>query len=568
VERAGSPEGEHLRRQLRERLDESRNSVLWGDGKKTRRVLALVTLALAVAVASADVSNGGATPVRAFVPKALAASAAATPDEIFHVIVQRSPRAVTRLSDAIEAARKAHPGKGTGLTRKFAAIDGVAADLTGAQLEQLADDPAVGSISDDAAVYATGYSNTQIWPAAAGVSASWGPTKASFPTIAVVDSGIDTTKSDFGSRVLKTVNLVSAGANSAGDGRGHGTFVAGIAAGDDPSYTGSQPRAKLVSLDVLDDQGMGSTSDVIAACDWILQNKATYNIRVANFSLNAGGASSSFRWDPLDKAVEKLWLNGVVVVVSAGNYGTGSGASGVLFAPANDPFVITVGASDVNGTIGASDDFAAPWSAYGYTNDGFLKPDLSAPGRVLYGPVPASSTMLAEHPERQVAPGRMWMSGTSFAAPVVSGAAAWLLADHPTWTPDQVKGALMAGASSPTGYSGGGSLGVGVLNGDRSDTLSGRANPNAALNQFTRTDGATGLRVFDDAAWAIGAQANLSWDQASWSSASWSEASWNEASWSGASWCEASWASASWSDAAWSETSLSQASWASGEWVP
>src|SRR5438270_478251 len=89
---------------------------------------------------------------------------------------------------------------------------------------------------------------------------------------------------------------------------------------------------------------MGNSSDVIAAADWILQNKDTYNIRVANFSLH-GSQNSTFRFDPLDKAVERLWFSGVVVVAAAGNYGATQ--SGVLYAPGNDPFVITVGATGV-----------------------------------------------------------------------------------------------------------------------------------------------------------------------------------------------------------------------------
>jgi serine protease AprX len=245
------------------------------------------------------------------------------------------------------------------------------------------------------------------------------------------------------------VNLSSLPGNSAGDGRGHGTFVAAIAAGSALKYAGAAPTAPIVSIDVMDDRGMALVSDVIAACDWILANKAQHNIRVANFSLHAA-SPANLRFDPLNRAVEKLWFSGVVVVAAAGNYGTGSVASGMPYAPGNDPFVITVGAADINGTVNSRDDFTAPWSAWGYTVEGFAKPDLAAPGRYMTAAVPAFSTLALERPANVVAPGYMQLSGTSFSAPAVAGAAAALLARNPGWTPDQVKGALMVSAAAAT----------------------------------------------------------------------------------------------------------------------
>src|SRR5213078_1528069 len=115
--------------------------------------------------------------------------------------------------------------------------------------------------------------------------------------------------------------------------------------------------------------------------------------------------ANSFMYDPLDKAVEKLWFNGVVVVAAAGNYGYPARPSGVPFAPGNDPFVITVGASDTGKSVSTNDDTAAPWSAYGYTLDGFAKPDLSAPGRYMVGPVPMGSTLATQRADKVVTPG-------------------------------------------------------------------------------------------------------------------------------------------------------------------
>ena len=343
-------------------------------------LLTIVTLALTAAPGATP--RGGTADPTTFVPPGLLKKAEASPGSTMRVIVQTRGANAGLAKAAVARARAAASGNARGLLRQFTSVPAVSAELTGAQVARLLSDPDVFAITEDAVTRPT-YSNSQLWVGGTEGNKSWSATAAgyTYPTIAIVDSGVEP-RSDFGTRLLASQNLVSAGLNSPGDGYGHGTLVAGLAAGSAEGYAGVAPRAKIVSLDVLDDAGAGYTSDVIAACDWILANKAQYNIRVANFSLSAGfGASVMF--DPLDRAVEKLWLNGVVVVASAGNYAVDGAASGVLYAPANDPFVITVGASDVNGTTGKSNDFPAPWSAWGHTYDGFFKPEIAAPGRKL-----------------------------------------------------------------------------------------------------------------------------------------------------------------------------------------
>jgi serine protease AprX len=221
----------------------------------------------------------------------------------------------------------------------------------------------------------------------------------------------------------------------------------------------------------------------------------------------------------------------------------------VIFSPGNDPFVITVGAADIGGKANINDDSVAPWSAWGSTIDGFAKPEVAAPGRYMVGPVPATSTLVSERPAAVVAPGYIQLSGTSFAAPIVAGVAAQILARHPGFTPDQVKGALMLTTRAVNGAVGG-SAGVGEITANKAAAVTSPPNPNAGLDQFLTTDSTTGGTAFDAASWNSTALGNASWNSVSWNSASWNSASWNSASWNSVSWNSASWNSVSHEDAA------------------
>jgi serine protease AprX len=536
----------------------SRSNALWGSGK--RRTALLATLALAVLVpfgASASPSKAGGP--EAYVTPSLLSAVQANPAGSFNVIVQGrgGNQAAHAVADLLGLANKD--------VKDLRSIDGVAVELSGAQVLALAADKHVSAVTLDARVRLSAASATtsnEKWPYVTGVQKY---SSAPAATIAIVDSGIDASRPEFAGRIAANVNLTSLSGNSPGDGRGHGTFVAGIAAGKLAGHDGAAPTAKIVSIDVMDDQGMARTSDVIRAADWILANKAQYGIRVANFSLHSSVANS-FMYDPLDKAVERLWFAGVVVVVAAGNYGYPDRPSGVPFAPGNDPFVITVGASDTGRSVSTNDDTAAPWSAYGYTLDGFAKPELAAPGRYMVGPVPVTSTLYSERPDHIVEPGYMELSGTSFSAPIVTGIAALILGKHPTFTPDQVKGALMLGAK-PMPQASNLSEGVGEVNAARSIEFTSPPSANTALGSFVISDPVTGAPVFDSASWAEKAKSDASWAEASWDSASWAAASWSSASWAEASWSDASWASASWASsssaaASWADLSLGSASWA------
>ena len=283
---------------------EARSSALWGKpGRRAAALLAVVGI-LAAPVA-APASNGNGASSGALVPNALLANAQAHPGGKFRVIVQARPgKSSTYVASLVKGVVSKHPGKSRGLKKKFSAVNGASAQLTGAQLVALAKQKGILAITRDRRLVATGqFSNDQTWVQTAGVDDFWVGQALSglgMPAIAIVDSGVQTGRLDFSGRLLKQVRLTSLAPNSLGDGRGHGTFVAGIAAGAAAKYAGAAPTAPIVSLDVMDDNGMALTSDVIAAADWILQNKAAYNIRVANFSLQSS-TPATFTYDPLDQ---------------------------------------------------------------------------------------------------------------------------------------------------------------------------------------------------------------------------------------------------------------------------
>jgi serine protease AprX len=305
---------------------------------------------------------------------------------------------------------------------------------------------------------------------------------------------------------------------------------------------GIAPQVNLISVKVSDDNGGAAVSDVVNGLQWVYTNAATYNIRVVNLSLNSTVADS-YQVDPLDAAVETLWNAGIVVVASAGN--NGSTNAGTLFAPANDPFVITVGAVNDQGTATTADDAVASFSAFGTvpvsttvgSNSAITKPDLVAPGVNIVSDLASSGDTLAvAHPDHVVTYNGCTcyfrMSGTSMAAPMVAGAAALLLQARPTLTPNQVKYRLTATAT-PLGVPGSGAGEVNVAGAIQSASTAS-ANQNLAL--------AAALQPGKPAA---------SWGSASWGSASWGSASWGSASWGSASWGSASWGSASWGSASW-----------------
>jgi serine protease AprX len=528
---------------------DSRANALWGKGGRGFVAVLAVLAITAIPLAGAG-SNPGSTGAT-YVDPYLLAKANTDPNQLVNMIITSDGK-LDQAKEAFGDAKKDPTSDREQVRRELKFVGALAVTLKAKKVLVLAKMPGLTITSDSRVKLDSTPTSAQVWPTAEGLRPFYLETekyRASTPTIAIVDSGIDQKRLDFdgGARVVDDQVITKLIPNSAGDGRGHGTFVAGVAAGSATGYAGAAPAAKIVSLDVMDDSGMARTSDVIAAAQWIYEHRDDRNIRVANFSLHST-VPSNFTNDPLDKAVEKLWFAGVTVVAAAGNYGKPDGPSGVMFAPGNDPFVITVGALDLDGSVKVWNHDVPNWSAYGYTYDGFRKPEISASGRYMVGPVPGTASLLAQKPGNFVAPGYMRLSGTSFAAPVVAGAAAQLVARHPDWTPDQVKGALMQSAryvpDAPPG-----SAGVGEINAFRASLLNRPPNPNLALDKFVVSNPLDSKTpVFDAVSWSDAARRNSAWDAVTWTDASWTDVSWTDVTWSDVSWSDVTWSDVTWSD--------------------
>jgi serine protease AprX len=423
-----------------------------------------------VPVYSASQSAGVPTPAGSSAPldPRIASLAAQHPARRVEVIVQ--------FNASVTAARaRADATRAVGhVVATLPIIHGLGMTMTAARARALAGNPDVHSLSLNAQVKSQRLGAPEhvslhhsqpaqlqsTYDQTLGVPLGW---KAGYNGagvgVAVVDTGIDGQLVDFNSasgtsRVIATA-VTNPGATTVFDTYGHGTDVAGIIAGNgdtrkhsDPlygQYVGVAPGANLVAIKVSDEYGNASVLDVIDGIEFAIVHQRDYNIRVLNLSLSSA-TPQSYKTDPLDAAVEAAWKHGIVVVAAAGNRGAAGNA--VEFAPANDPYGITVGAVDENGTSNPLDDTITPWSSRGVTQDGFQKPDVYAPGAHIVSVLAPNSYFASECPSCIIGGDYIRTSGTSMAAPMISGLVADLLQARPGLTPDEVKGAITAPSAS------------------------------------------------------------------------------------------------------------------------
>ncbi|MFN2589033.1 MAG: S8 family serine peptidase [Actinomycetota bacterium] len=485
-------------------------------------------------------------------------------------------------------------------------VDGVSARVPGAAVEDLEASAAVREVTPDETIVFDGapdggtthriqkiVRSERLW--ADGIDGSG-------TTVALLDTGIYAGHPDLAGRVVACADLTHEAGTAAhcADTFGHGTFMAGLVAGDGTAsngkYTGAAPGARLVSVKAAGFDGATDVSTVLAGIQWIVAHRDAYGIRVMNLSLGTD-SSQDYRLSPLNFAVERAWAAGIVVVVSAGNSGPGPAT---VMKPGDDPYVITVGAANDEGSMAISDDRVPVFSSRGPTRaNAFAKPDVVSPGVHTVSLRSPGSAIDQRYGATAAVGGSYFKgTGTSMATATVTGIVAQMLDHEPRLTPDQVKlrltstarpiaeaDPLRAGAgivdafaattstdmrSANQGLSA--SDGLGLLQADRGSagvevvTPFGQVFLHGELVAQTDPEQVTLANPGGLVPWAGATWKAEGWDPASWEGATWKAGEWAGATWKGATWKATVWDGATWKGATWKNEDWDGATWKGAEW--
>jgi serine protease AprX len=368
--------------------------------------------------------------------------------------------------------------------------------------------------------------------------------------VALLDTGVANTP-DLNGRLIRGPDL--SGERDGIDRFGHGTFMAGLIAGDGTGsppgslHQGAAPGATVVSIKVAGADGSTNLSKVIAGIGWAVVHQGDYNIRVLNLSVGVD-PSVPYRQDPLSAAVQIAWASGLTTVVAAGNDG-----AGMVTAPGRDPYVLTVGAAD--NTISSDPAFATmpAWSGTkSWSSPEYSKPDVLAPGVSVVSLRAPGSTIDTRYPEARVDENYFRGSGTSMSTALTSGMAAIVVQHHPDAAPDDVKGAITSTATPVP------AAGISAGEVDLAAALTAPADP--AWEQHWKTT-FSWLRM----PWEHNGWSSTRWSSTRWSGSEWSSTRWSSTRWSSQMW-ERLFESTRWSDMSWDSTRWSSTRWSSATW--
>ena len=543
-----------------------------------------VAMLLVVGPATASVQAGGpgsnGNPQWEKVSPELRAMLASNPGAVANIIVEMRdtgaipvPAKANRPENLAKGKIELHGGKDA---RPLGIIRGASGKISLSQMALLSQDPDVRYISYDTPLTPNGspYSGDMVdFSKALNADQVWATgVTGKGVTVAVIDSGVRPLPAGINNgQLVASLDLI-AGRNSIDDEGGHGTHVTGVIAGSHSGWSGVAPAARIASVRVIDASGRAMKSTVIQGIQWAVLNRKAYGIRVINLSLGAP-ATTSYTQDPLAGAVEFAWHAGIVVIAAAGNSGP---TAGTIQAPAYDPYVITVGAMDLNGTSTRTDDVLAFFSSRGPTIDGLAKPDVAAPGRKILSTRVRGSTLDMLFPDRRVM-NYLRLSGTSQAAAAVSGVVALMLSANPMMTPDQVKQQLMSSASKVAGYDAN-AVGAGSVNAleavkypSRNVRQSARPADSFAVAVLPLIKGKSPL-AWKDPGYNRGADSagtpwsNVTWDNVAWDNVTWDNVAWDNVAWDNVAWDNVAWDNVTWDNIAWGKTAWDNTAWDNTAW--
>ena len=577
------------------------------------RVARTAAVLTALATSAALAVSGGGTAQAAARPAGLDRGLATHGTAGAPVVVSGRPGADTAVAHAVRAA-------GGSRVRALPIVHGVAAVVPADHLAGLARAVGVLAVTANRTLRFTGNdwdstvsASPYAWTSQAATTWAQTGNKGAGVGVAVLDTGVSDV-GDLTGRVMHGPDFSGENDNLT-DSFGHGTVMAGIVAGSGAASgahprTGTAPGVNVIAVKAAGRNGATDVSTMLTALTWVGAFKDTYNIRVLNLSWGVPSTQDPII-DPLNYAVERLWGMGVTVVAAAGNSGP---SAGTILKPGDDPLVVTVGAYDDRGNATLSDDSVPLWSSQGPTAQGRMKPDLVAPGRTLVATRAPGSAIELANPQALVGSAYIKGSGTSEATAVVSGAAALLIANHPTWSPDQVKYALTSTAVPLTGVAatvqGAGRLqtkaansasvglvlpqlpvavGGGSLDASRGDAalLSTSCGSVTWLLDDDRGNycgpwldplatGWTGSTwsgdVWNSNAWTtVGYTSNAwtsnAWTSNAWTGSAWSSNAWTSNAWTGSTWSSNAWTSNAWTGVAWSSNAWTSNAWTSNAWT-
>jgi serine protease AprX len=460
---------------------------------------------------------------------------------------------------------------GGSVTRDLSIVNGFAAVVPAASLADLSRVTGVRVISLDRTVRVAegpgGSANSVYRKVVRADDVNQAGYKGQGMTVAVVDTGIADVPDLAGRIVQVETGLLGdsspcqnfSGEPGCEDSYGHGTFIAGIIAGNGASsggkWKGVAPQAKVLSVKIAGRSGSADVSTLLAAIQWVVSYKNTYDIKVLNLSLGTTG-TQSYTTDPLNYAVQEAWEKGIVVVVSASNAGP---EPGTITKPGDDPWVITVGATDDRGTPGLGDDELPNFSARGPTAaDGMAKPDLAAPGGHIVS-LRAPGSEIDEQFPNYIDGAYRKGSGTSMSTAVVSGTVALMLQRNPSWSPNRVKFALTATARDAASDDVM-AVGAGVADAHSATFSAPAGTANAGL------DRSSGMGSLDASRGTVRVQADdvpptlisglltaqlLLWDPILYIGVGWNALTWQGSQWYGSQWYGSQWYGSQWYGSQW-----------------